>query len=610
MTSLHVALAYFHNASQLICALLAASVLSPWTARLGATRPLAIGLVFAAIAGLSMADPVRLLEGFAFDGRNAVLVIAAAWGGPWAAWIAGTLVAALRWHMGGVGMVPGLASIAVAVGAAALLASWRPGRWREDLPAYAVIAGLATVGGVLGLGSRSQIEALAPFLLVTGAANAGLAYLMGRLLAWNMRQLRAARDLADADRRLQALVRNIKGSVFQFVRDDDGAMRFTYVSEGIHGLIGISAAQLLADPRVLLTALHPDDLPRYRAALAESASTLAPGSFRGRYILRGATVWLQWDAVPRLEGGSLIWDGVVVDVTERVAEEQRAEETKRRVMAETAERLEDQLGAAVAALASSAGEIRAEMEAMLGRAHEASTATSLAKGVALQTVKTAGRLRADAVALAASAAAVASTTQAMAETARVNAEDVMRSLADVEELSRDSQEIDRMVSAIGEVAAQTNLLALNATIEAARAGEAGRGFAVVANEVKALSTQSAQAASQIGALVARIHAAVARTVVSITSVAQDSTRLGASASDLACSSEQCAGAAHRIGSATEDSSRQVEKLAELLERSDTHVHGAVEAADRVAQGAESHARHISAVAGELENFVRGVRPAA
>jgi len=67
----------------------------------------------------------------------------------------------------------------------------------------------------------------------------------------------------------------------------------------------------------------------------------------------------------------------------------------------------------------------------------------------------------------------------------------------IEDLSRLGNDIGQIVDLITGVAAQTNLLALNATIEAARAGEAGRGFSIVAQEVKALATQTAGAASSI-----------------------------------------------------------------------------------------------------------------
>lgn len=59
--------------------------------------------------------------------------------------------------------------------------------------------------------------------------------------------------------------------------------------------------------------------------------------------------------------------------------------------------------------------------------------------------------------------------------------------------------VGKVAKEIFAIAKQTNLLALNATIEAARAGEAGRGFAVVAGEVKALSTKTSEATSEIDA---------------------------------------------------------------------------------------------------------------
>ncbi len=58
-------------------------------------------------------------------------------------------------------------------------------------------------------------------------------------------------------------------------------------------------------------------------------------------------------------------------------------------------------------------------------------------------------------------------------------------------------EIHKAVELILSISEQTNLLSLNASIEAARAGEAGRGFAVVAEEIRNLSTQSANGADMI-----------------------------------------------------------------------------------------------------------------
>ncbi len=64
-----------------------------------------------------------------------------------------------------------------------------------------------------------------------------------------------------------------------------------------------------------------------------------------------------------------------------------------------------------------------------------------------------------------------------------------------------TKKITEFVGIVEGIAFQTNILALNAAVEAARAGDQGRGFAMVAAEVRALAQRSADATTQIKALI-------------------------------------------------------------------------------------------------------------
>jgi methyl-accepting chemotaxis protein len=142
-------------------------------------------------------------------------------------------------------------------------------------------------------------------------------------------------------------------------------------------------------------------------------------------------------------------------------------------------------------------------------------------------------------------AAAATDAATGAETARIT----------IEDLAKQTEKVGEIVTLINDIASQTNLLALNATIEAARAGEAGKGFAVVANEVKHLANQTARAIEDISTRIEATHAASARAVGEIRSIAEVSLKARDLAGGIAAVIEQQGAAtreiAHNVGRAAE-----------------------------------------------------------
>ncbi|MCC5621639.1 AAA family ATPase [Nostoc sp. CHAB 5715] len=117
--------------------------------------------------------------------------------------------------------------------------------------------------------------------------------------------------------RFQNLANNIPGMVYQFRLGADGSTSTPYASSGCFDLYGLEPESVMAGTHNLYAMHHPDDQPAITQAIAYSAENLTPFEQEWRIILPSGTVkWIQSAARPeRQADGSIIWDGVVIDIS-------------------------------------------------------------------------------------------------------------------------------------------------------------------------------------------------------------------------------------------------------------------------------------------------------
>ncbi len=148
----------------------------------------------------------------------------------------------------------------------------------------------------------------------------------------NVTEGRQAREaLGESEGRLRALSDNLPhGAVYQVLGDRDGHRRFTYVSAGVERLFGVTPAEVLADANALYGLVHEEDRPRVAAAEEVALRDLAPFDCEFRLRARSGVVWAHCRSAPRrLPTGQTVWEGALLDVTDRKRSEIALEERAR-----------------------------------------------------------------------------------------------------------------------------------------------------------------------------------------------------------------------------------------------------------------------------------------
>ncbi len=140
------------------------------------------------------------------------------------------------------------------------------------------------------------------------------------------------RELRTTAESFRAMAENVPGALFRYALRPDGRDAVEYMSPRCLELWELPAQAIVDDASKLWQMVDAEDLPAMRASVEASARTLEPWFQQWRITTpSGRRKWLEGRGQPRrLADGTVVWNSLILDVTERrrVEEALRASEKR------------------------------------------------------------------------------------------------------------------------------------------------------------------------------------------------------------------------------------------------------------------------------------------
>lgn len=139
-------------------------------------------------------------------------------------------------------------------------------------------------------------------------------------------------ELKRMEERLKGVSDSIPGVIFQYILQPDGSEKFRYVSKGSIQLLGLTPEECMADSsRVWSQVAQGGELELVKKSLHDSAKSLSFWNCEWRVLdSEGKIRWREGLGTPiKKMDGSVVWDSLVMDVTDRKNLENLLEQSAR-----------------------------------------------------------------------------------------------------------------------------------------------------------------------------------------------------------------------------------------------------------------------------------------